>query len=62
MDLMNGDGIIATVPIRIGRPGFPPLSACRMVCKWDAWVVDRFPWPAYEVWFRGVKAPPPCVS
>jgi SAM-dependent methyltransferase len=62
VDRMSGDGIIATVPIRIGRLSFPPARACRSVCKWDAWTVDRFAWLAYEVWFRGVKAPPPCAS
>jgi SAM-dependent methyltransferase len=62
VDHMSGDGIIATVPIKIGRLGFPPVSACRSVCKWDAWTVDHFAWLAYEVWFRGVKVPPPCVS
>jgi SAM-dependent methyltransferase len=62
VDRMSGDGIIATVPIRIGRLSFPPASACRLICKWDAWTVDRIVWLAYEVWFRGVKAPQPCVS
>jgi SAM-dependent methyltransferase len=62
VDRMAGDGIIATVPIRIGRQTFPPLSACRLVCKWDAWTVDRFAWLGYEIWFRGVKVPLPCVS
>jgi SAM-dependent methyltransferase len=62
VDRMTGDGIIATVPIRIGPLNFPPVSACGSVCKWDAWTVDRFSWLAYEVLFRGVKAPQTCVS
>jgi SAM-dependent methyltransferase len=56
VDQMIGDGILATVPIAIGRFSFPPSRACRTVCKCDSWMVDRFVWLGYEVWFRGIKA------
>ena len=62
VDRIAGDGIVATVPIKIGRFSFPPASASASVCKWDEWTVDRFAWLAYEVWFRGVKAPRACES
>jgi SAM-dependent methyltransferase len=62
LDSMTGDGIIATVPVFIGRFRFPPVSLSSPVCKWDEWLVDRFAWMAYEIWFRGVKAVPPCAS
>jgi SAM-dependent methyltransferase len=59
---MAGDGILATVPVSIGRFSFPPAGLSSSLCKWDEWFVDRFAWMAYEVWFRGVKAVPPCAS
>lgn len=59
VDQTMGDGILATVPITIGPFSFPPVSACRTVCKCDSWMVDRLPRLAYEVWFRGVKAGSP---
>lgn len=62
VDRVIGDGILASVPITIGRLSFPPVSACRVVCKCDLWIVSRFAWLAYEVWFRGVKAIQPCES
>jgi SAM-dependent methyltransferase len=62
LDCMAGDGIIATVPVNIGRFCFPPISVSSSICKWDEWASDRFPWLAYEVWFRCVKAIPPCAS
>jgi SAM-dependent methyltransferase len=62
VDGMIGDGIIATVPITVGRFSFPPVGMCRSVCKWDVWAVNRFAWLGYEVWFRGVKATSSCAS
>jgi len=62
LDGMAGDGIIATVPLSIGPFRFPPLSLSAPVCRLDEWAVHRFAWLAYEVWFRGVKANPPCAS
>jgi SAM-dependent methyltransferase len=62
VDKMVGDGIIATTPITIGRFSFPPVSAFQSTCKWDAWVVNRFPWLGYEMWFRGVKVTSRCAS
>ncbi len=59
---MSGDGIIATVPLDIGRFHFPPAAIASTICKWDEWVSDRFAWLAYEVWFRGVKVTPLCAS
>lgn len=59
---MAGDGIIATVPLAVGPLHFPPFSISSSVCKCDEWATDRFAWLAYEVWFRGVKAIPPCAS
>ena len=57
-----GDGIIATVPLTVGRFRFPPAIISSTICKWDQWATDRFTWLAYEVWFRGVKVIPPCAS
>jgi SAM-dependent methyltransferase len=62
LDGMAGDGIIATVPLAAGPLRFPPASISSPVCRWDEWATDRFGWLAYEVWFRGVKAIPPCAS
>jgi SAM-dependent methyltransferase len=62
LDGMAGDGIIATVPLAAGPFRFPPASMSSFVCRWDEWATDRFAWLAYEVWFRGVKANPPCAS
>jgi SAM-dependent methyltransferase len=62
LDGMAGDGIIATVPLSIGRLHFPPVSVSSLVCRRDEWVANLFPWLAYEVWFRGVKAIAPCAS
>lgn len=62
LDGMVGDGIVATVPLSIGPFRFPPTSMSASVCKLDEWAADRFAWLAYEVWFRGVKANPPCAS
>jgi SAM-dependent methyltransferase len=55
LDCVAGDGIVATVPLSIGKFCFPPIGAASFICKWDEWASDRFPWLAYEVWFRGVK-------
>jgi SAM-dependent methyltransferase len=54
-DGMAGDGIIATVPLSIGRFDFPPVSLFSAVRRLDEWAADRFAWLAYEVWFTGVK-------
>jgi SAM-dependent methyltransferase len=62
LDGMGGDGIIATVPLSIGRFHFPPVSICSPICRIDEWLANRFAWLAYEIWFRGVKAIPPCAS
>jgi SAM-dependent methyltransferase len=56
LDGTAGDGIIATVPLSIGKFHFPPVSVSSAVCKSDEWVANRFPMLAYEVWFRGLKA------
>ena len=58
---LRGDGIVATVPLRIGAFQFPPASIFPAVCKVDEWVANRWPWFAYEVWFTGIKARP-CTS
>jgi SAM-dependent methyltransferase len=57
-----GDGIIATVPLSLGKIQFPPPSLSSGVCKWDRWWTDRIPLLAYEVWFYGVKVDPQCAS
>ena len=57
---IRGDGIVATVPFKIGRIQFPPPSAFSSIQKLDEWAANRFPWLAYEVWFSGVKAVRPC--
>jgi SAM-dependent methyltransferase len=62
VDGMAGDGIIATVPLSMGRFNFPPVSFSSFVCRRDEPVTNLFPWLAYEVWFHGVKAIPPCAS
>lgn len=62
VDGMAGDGIIATVPLTFGRFQFPPPSISSSVCRWDQWAVNRLPWLAYEVWFRGVKMASQCAS
>ena len=62
LDGMAGDGIIATVPLSIGKLHFPPVSVSAFVCRWDERVANLFPWLAYEVWFHGVKAVSPCAS
>lgn len=54
-----GDGIISTVPISAGRFSFPPAWAFHGVRKTDEWVVNRFPWLAYEVWFSGTRSARP---
>jgi SAM-dependent methyltransferase len=56
LDGTAGDGILATVPLSIGKFHFPPVSISSAVCKRDEWVANRFPLLAYEVWFRGLKA------
>jgi SAM-dependent methyltransferase len=61
VNAVRGDGILATAPVTIGSISFPPASACRLVCKWDLWAVERMPWLAYEVWFRGAKGNSPCA-
>lgn len=62
LDRMSGDGILATVPLTLGRLHFPPISWHSYVCRLDQWATHRFPWLAYEIWMRGVKAAPPCAS
>jgi SAM-dependent methyltransferase len=62
LDAMTGDGIVATVPLTIGRFHFPPVSISSTICRWDEWTSDRCAWLAYEVWFCGVKVMPPCTS
>jgi len=62
LDGVVGDGIMATVPLTAGRFHFPPFCMHSAVGRIDQWVVSLFPWLAYEVWFRGVKAIPQCVS
>lgn len=62
LDAMTGDGIIATVPLTVGRFHFPPVSISSTVCRWDEWTADRCAWLAYEVWFCGVKVSPSCTS
>ena len=57
---ISGDGIVATVPFKIGRLQFPPPSAFSSIQKLDEWAANRFPWLAYEVWYSGVKAVRPC--
>ena len=57
----SGDGIVATVPFRIGPIRFPPPSAFPALHKLDEWAANRFPWLAYEVWFSGVKVVRPCA-
>ncbi|MGD0182057.1 MAG: class I SAM-dependent methyltransferase [Terriglobales bacterium] len=59
VDGMQGDGIVATVPVRIGKYQFPPLRAYLSIQKLDEWAVDRFPWFAYEIWFSGLKTARP---
>jgi SAM-dependent methyltransferase len=59
VDGMQGDGIVATVPVRIGKYQFPPLRAYLSIQKLDEWAVDRFPWFAYEIWFSGLKTTRP---
>jgi SAM-dependent methyltransferase len=61
LDAMTGDGIVATVPLIIGRFHFPPVSISSTICRWDEWTSDRCAWLAYEVWFCGVKAISPCI-
>jgi SAM-dependent methyltransferase len=58
---ISGDGIVATVPFKIGRLQFPPPRAYSSIQKLDEWAANRFPWLAYEVWFSGVKAARPCA-
>jgi SAM-dependent methyltransferase len=53
-----GDGIFVTVPLRIGKFHFPPIWAFSKVSRMDQWMTARFPWLAYEVWFRAVKEVP----
>jgi SAM-dependent methyltransferase len=62
LDAMTGDGVVATVPLSIGRLHFPPLSTSSAICRWDERISDHCAWLAYEVWFRGVKVIPPCAS
>jgi SAM-dependent methyltransferase len=57
----SGDGIVATVPVKIGSFEFPPARIFPRVCKLDEWAVNRLPWLAYEVWFSGVKVVRPCT-
>jgi SAM-dependent methyltransferase len=52
---ITGDGIVATVPIMIGRHQFPPSNMYASVQKVDEWAANRFPWLAYEIWFSGIK-------
>jgi SAM-dependent methyltransferase len=59
---VSGDGIIATVPVAIGKLQFPPANSSAAVCKLDAWATKHFAWLAYEIWFSSVKAIPPCGS
>lgn len=59
---MAGDGIIATVPVSIGRLNLPPISLSSYVCRCDERATNLFPWLAYEVWFHGVKAASLCAS
>lgn len=56
VDQMIADGIFATIPITVGPFTFPPASAYRTICRYDSWMVGRFAWLGYEVWFRGKKA------
>ena len=62
LDAVAGDGIIATVPLSLGRFHFPPFRISSSVCRRDEWAATRFPWLAYEVWFGGVKVASPCAS
>jgi SAM-dependent methyltransferase len=59
---MAGDGIIATVPLCVGRFSLPPQSAFPLVRFFDEWAVSRFAWLAYELWFGAVKSPAACAS
>ncbi len=59
---MAGDGIIATVPLCLGRFSLPPQSAFPLVRFFDEWAVSRFAWLAYELWFGAVKSPAACAS
>jgi SAM-dependent methyltransferase len=52
---IQGDGVVATVPIKIGRYEFPPIRRYSSIQRIDEWLTDRFPWFAYEIWFSGVK-------
>jgi SAM-dependent methyltransferase len=62
LDDLRGDGIAATVPLKIGKFQFPPASVFLLVQKLDEWAANRWPWLAYEVWFSGVKIVRPCAS
>jgi SAM-dependent methyltransferase len=53
---VSGDGIVATVPLTIGKIQFPPLGAFPHVLKFDEWATNRWPLLAYELWFSGIKA------
>jgi SAM-dependent methyltransferase len=55
VDGLQGDGIVATVPVRIGNYRFPPIRGYSFIQRVDEWVADRLPWLAYEIWFSGVK-------
>jgi SAM-dependent methyltransferase len=57
----SGDGILATVPFRVGPIQFPPRSAFPALQKLDEWATNRLPWLAYEVWFSGIKVVQPCT-
>jgi len=59
VDGIQGDGVVATVPMKIGKYQFPPTRRYSSIQKIDEWVTDRFPWFAYEIWFSGVKTARP---
>lgn len=61
IDTIAGDGIIATVPVTMGRFRFPPVMVHSSVCRLDQWATHRFPYLAYEVWIRGVKRISSCA-